>query len=466
MKTQATIDLSNTTVHENGNMRAPRYKAYTLHNYEKIPQVQALDKDLLFDIRVVGNVLPFKVNNYVIDELIDWNKVPDDPIFRLTFPQRNMLKPHHYDEMAALIRSGAGKQEIKKAADAIRLQLNPHPAGQVELNRPALACGDFLEGMQHKYRETVLFFPSQGQTCHAYCTFCFRWPQFVGMDELKFAMREADLLVKYLKEHPEVTDVLFTGGDPLIMNPRVLAGYINPLLEADLPQLKTIRIGSKSLSYWPYKFTTDKDAAETLALFRKVSEAGKHLAIMGHFSHASELKTEAVKQAIANIRATGAQIRTQSPILAGINDTAEAWSQMWQEQVNQGLIPYYMFVVRDTGAKHYFEIPLARAYAIFSQAYKQVSGIGRTVRGPSMSCSPGKVHVTGITEIHGEKYFVLNMIQGRNPDWANKPFFAKYDPAAAWLDDLEPAFGDSSFFFEEELERMGRSRVENLISMN
>ena len=45
--------------------------------------------------------------------------------------------------------------------------------------------------MQHKYRETVLFFPSQGQTCHAYCTYCFRWAQFVGLDDLKFASREA-----------------------------------------------------------------------------------------------------------------------------------------------------------------------------------------------------------------------------------------------------------------------------------
>ena len=443
-----------------------KYKSYSLRNFKKLPQIQALGDDYIFEMEVVGNVLPFKANNYVVDELINWDDVPNDPIFKLTFPQRDMLKPHHFDEMAEVMRSGADKQAIKRTADKIRLQLNPHPAGQVELNKPALSCGDKLDGMQHKYRETVLFFPSQGQTCHAYCTFCFRWPQFVGLDELKFAMREADQLVEYLKEHPEVTDVLFTGGDPLIMKPKILAGYIEPLLEADLPNLKTIRIGSKSLSYWPYKFTTDKDAPETLALFQKVVHSGIHLALMGHFSHGVELRTQAVKEAIRNIKATGCEIRTQSPLLAGINDDAEIWRDMWQEQVSQGLIPYYMFVVRDTGARHYFDIPLEKAHEIFTEAYQNVSGIGRTVRGPSMSCKPGKVHILGVTEIKGQKYFVLNMIQGRNPEWANRPFFAKYDPDAVWLDDLEPALGETEFFYEKELREMENNKVENVISLN
>ncbi|MCB0312126.1 MAG: 4Fe-4S cluster-binding domain-containing protein, partial [Calditrichaeota bacterium] len=130
---------------------------------------------------------------------------------------------------------------------------NPHPAGQVEHNLPELN-GQKLRGIQHKYRETILFFPQQGQTCHAYCSFCFRWPQFVGINEWKIAMKEKELLVAYLEQHPEVTDVIFTGGDPMIMKSRILGDYIDALLEADLPHLRNIRIGSKSLSYWPYKF--------------------------------------------------------------------------------------------------------------------------------------------------------------------------------------------------------------------
>jgi hypothetical protein len=137
-----------------------------------------------------------------------------------------------------------------------------------------------------------------------------------------------------------------------------------------------------------------------------------------------------------------------------INDDPDVWIRLWRTQVSLGLVPYYMFVERDTGAKRYFEVPLARAWEIYQQAMQQVSGLGRTARGPSMSAGPGKVEIQGITEIHGEKVFVLRFIQGRNPDWVQRPFFAKYDPEATWLDDLQPAFGETRFFFSDEYQAM------------
>ena len=156
-----------------------------------------------------------------------------------------------------------------------------------------------------------------------------------------------------------------------------------------------------------------------------------------------------VKQAIKAVRETGAEIRTQSPLLAHINDDASMWPRMWNKQVQLGCIPYYMFVVRDTGAQHYFGVPLVRAANIFKEAYSKVSGLARTVRGPSMSATPGKVHVMGTTTINNEKLIVLRFLQGRNPAWVETPFFAKYDENAIWLDDLKPAFTDK-FFFEDE----------------
>lgn len=409
-------------------------------------------------MEVVGNVLPFKANNYVVEQLIDWDNVPNDPMFVLTFPQKGMLRPKHFEKMADVLRKGGDRKEIAEVANEIRLQLNPHPAGQLELNVPTLKDGTKLYGMQHKYKETCLFFPSQSQTCHAYCSFCFRWPQFVGMDEMKFAMKEGEQLVQYLKEHPEITDVLFTGGDPMIMKARIFKTYIDALLESDIPNLKTIRIGTKALAYWPYKFLTDDDADETLQMFRSVTDKGIHLAFMAHFNHYKEMSTAALNAAIRKVRDTGAEIRTQSPLLAHINDDAKVWEEMWRRQVQLGCIPYYTFVVRDTGAQHFFGVPLARAYQIFKDAYKKVSGLGRTVRGPSMSATPGKVAVDGVTTINGKKVFVLRFLQGRNPDWVYRPFFADYDEEAIWLDDLKPAFEDK-FFFEDELrEKFGTAR--------
>jgi KamA family protein len=434
------------------------YKAYSLHNFRKIPQIKQLPEELQFDIEVVGHVLPFKVNNYVIDQLIDWDNIPNDPLFILTFPQREMLLTEHYEEIAELLRSGADKQTIKDAADRIRLQLNPHPAGQLEHNVPIIDQ-EKLYGVQHKYAQTVLFFPSQGQTCHAYCTFCFRWPQFVGIDSLKFASKEVELLVSYIRQHSEITDVLFTGGDPLIMSAKHLASYLEPLLEANIPHLRRIRIGTKAFSYWPYKFISDADSEELLALFRKVVQVGKHLAIMAHFNHPRELSTHMAVEAIQRVRATGVEIRTQSPILRHINDDPAIWAELWDRQVDLGCIPYYMFVARDTGAQHYFAIPLVRAWEIFREAYKNVSGLARTVRGPSMSTNPGKIQVLGVNEIRSEKVLTLRFLQGRNPDWVQRPFFAAYNETACWLNDLSPAFGKKRFFFEDELEQYYRENI-------
>jgi len=421
-----------------------------LHNFRNIPQLTSVSQEIIEAIEIVGSVLPFKTNNYVVENLINWNNVPEDPMFKLTFPQKEMLLVNDYNKIKSLVDAGADKQQIKDAANEIRLRLNPHPAGQIEHNVPEVD-GEKLYGMQHKYRETVLFFPSQGQTCHAYCTFCFRWPQFVGMEDLKFASKEAELLVKYVHDNPEVTDVLFTGGDPLIMKTKHLETYIRPLLEAKIPNLRHIRIGTKALAYWPYRFLTDDDAEDLLKLFEDVKRAGKHLAFMAHFNHPVELGGDAVAEAIRRILKTGAVIRTQSPVLKHINDSSETWTEMLKKQVSLGCIPYYMFVARNTGAQHYFSIPLIEAWKIFRETYQKISGVCRTVRGPSMSCLPGKVQILGVADVKDEKVMVFRMIQGRNPNWAARPFFAKFDEDANWYTDLKPAFDEEKFFFTDEL---------------
>jgi L-lysine 2,3-aminomutase len=427
-----------------------RIKYYTLRNIDTLPQYGLLSDDLQFALQVVGRVLPFRVNSYVTNQLIDWSAAPDDPIFNLTFMQRGMLREDHFERMASLVKAGASDDEIEVAANEIRLDLNPHPAGQKTANVPRLQ-GSLVDGIQHKYRETCLVFPRQGQTCHSYCTFCFRWPQFVGMDGQKFATDESKRFQSYLKAHREITDVLFTGGDPMVMNTRNLRTYIEPLLGAGFEHIQSIRIGTKSVAYWPYRYTTDKDADDVLRLFEEITASRKHLAIMAHYNHWRELSTDAARLAISRIRATGAQIRTQSPLVRNVNDDPDVWVRMWKEQVKLGCVPYYMFVERDTGAKPFFSIPLVRSWQIFQSAYQRVSGLARTVRGPSMSAHPGKVVVDGTTTIGGEKVFVLRFLQARVPDHVKRPFFAKFDPEATWLTQLRPAFGERDFFFERPL---------------
>ena len=430
-----------------------KLKIYTTKDFNKIPQLNILSDQQKFEIEVVANVLPFRTNNYVVEELINWEKVPNDPIFQLTFMQKDMLNRSQYNKMAEAMSKDLPKDELKLIANEIREELNPHPAEQMTANVPFLD-EEPVEGIQHKYKETVLVFPTGGQTCHAYCTFCFRWAQFIGDNDLKFSTDESKRFQKYIKEHKEITDILFTGGDPMVMSYQKLKTYLEPLLDPQFDHIKNIRIGTKSLSYWPYRFVTDKDSDAILELFDRIMSSGKHLAIMAHFSHYVELDTRIVQKAIRRLRKIGVKIRTQSPVIKHVNDNAIVWAKMWEKQVNLGLIPYYMFVERNTGAKEYFETPLYKVFEIYKNSFKSVSGLNRTARGPVMSATPGKVIIDGIASIYGEKVFVLNMLQARNPEWVRKPFFAKYDENATWFDDLEPAFGKDKFFFEDELEKM------------
>ncbi len=423
-----------------------RYRAIDRHRVQETPQWRLLTPELREAVTVVSRVLPFRTNRYVMDALIDWDRVPDDPMFQLTFPQRGMLSPDDYQAIAELVRGGASDEVITAAANRIRMRLNPQPAGQKTRNVPTLD-GAKIPGVQHKYRETVLFFPKRGQTCHAYCSYCFRWAQFVRIKDIRFAADSSDQLVRYLRRHPEVSDVLVTGGDPMTMRAAALRHYLEPMLALD--HVQTVRIGTKAPATWPHRFISAPDADDVLRLFEEIVVRGKHLALMAHYTHPVELSTDVAREAIRRIRSTGAVIRMQSPIARHVNDRADVWTDLWRHGVRLGCVPYYLFVVRDTGARGYFELPLIRTWEIFQEAYRQVSGLARTVRGPSMSALPGKVHILGTSRLGDEDVFVLEYLQARDPKLVRRPFFARFDPKATWFDELQPATQQDVEFFPD-----------------
>lgn len=421
------------------------YRPYGINQLEELGVLERIPADIQFEFRVVSTVLPFRVSRYVVDELIDWAKVPDDPVYKSVFPHKEMLPDAAFQQVADEIKKGGAKSRLASIATDIRNTLNPHPGGQTTDN-VAYIDGVPLQGVQHKYEQTVLFFPAQAQICHSYCSFCFRWAQFVGKD-MRIRASSDVLLHRYLERHHGVTDLLVTGGDPMVMKAKNLSQYLLPLCQPQYSHVKNIRIGSKALTFWPHRFVTDPDADELLRLFERLVSAGKHVAFMAHLNHWQEMSPPIFQQAVERIRRTGAVVRSQAPLLAHINDDAAIWSRMWREQVNLGIIPYYMFVERDTGAYRYFEVPLARTWQIYRDAVAQVSGLARTVRGPTMSCHPGKIEIQGTARVGGERVFVLRFIQAREPGWVQQPFFAKHDANITWFDQLEPAFGEESFFF-------------------
>src|SRR5262249_27296384 len=199
-----------------GEEHEPKLASFDNRKIDLIPQFSRLPAEVLDGIRLATRVFPFKVNQYVLENLIDWENAPDDPIFRLTVPHDAMLARDDVERLRALVHRRAPDADLSRLVDEIRGRMNPHPADQA-LNSPVF--GDaLLTGVQHKYPETVLFFPKQGQTCHSYCSFCFRWPQFVSGPLHKFGASDAAQLHAYLRQDQGITDLLIIRCDPLLLN--------------------------------------------------------------------------------------------------------------------------------------------------------------------------------------------------------------------------------------------------------
>jgi L-lysine 2,3-aminomutase len=418
----------------------PTLRTYTGQRLRQLVLDRTGDAGLARDVEVVARVLPFKVNSYVADELIGWNRAPDDPMYRLLLPHRDMLDPGDFAEIEHVLGDPAALHE--RAAN-LRSRLNPHPSDQLTLNVP----GEDGWGLQHKYRQTVLVFPHQGQTCHSYCGYCFRWAQFVDHGDMRMAVAGPDVMSRHLERHPEITDVLFTGGDPLVLRTEILRRYAEPLLQPEREHVRSVRFGTKAVSFWPHRIITGPDADELLRLLEQLVDAGKHVAMMLHVSHPRELSTPQAEAALRRLAGTGAVLRAQAPVVRHVNDDAPTWAQMWRGEVERGVVPYYMFVERDTGARRYFGLPLARAYEIYRDAQRMVSGLGRTARGPVMSASPGKVTLDGVVQLDRGPAFALRYLQARDPELVARPFHAVFDPLAEWFDELTPyAEADREFF--------------------
>jgi L-lysine 2,3-aminomutase len=366
-------------------------------------------------------------------------------MYRLTFPHRDMLETEHFELVEEAVLAG-DREGIRQAVAKVQYALNPHPSNQLSMNVPQDNDLDAW-GLQHKYPETLLVFPRQGQTCHSYCGYCFRWAQFVDRPELKQAVPGPETMTNYLEGHPEVTDVLLTGGDPLVMRTDLLASSLEPLLEPGREHVETIRIGTKALSFWPYRLLAGPEADSLLRLLERLTAAGKHVAMMLHLSHAAELQTDAVREALSRLSSTGAVLRAQAPVVRHVNDDPQTWADLWQAEVRNRVVPYYMFVERDTGARRYYGLPLARAAEIYRGAMQRVSGVGRTARGPVMSATPGKVAIDGIVELDRGPAFALRMLQARRPELVGRPFYAAYDPHAEWWDELRPYSARDREFF-------------------
>jgi hypothetical protein len=390
-------------------------------------------------------------------------------MFHLVFPQPNMIRR---EVVEAYTRAGT-REERERIAAAYMRETNPHD-GHQQLNKPwfttAEGAAEVLHGSQHKYPQCQLIFDKQTQHCFAFCTYCFRHAQVRG-DEDMFVQEDIEQVHAYLRAHPEVNDLLITGGDAGYLKPERFERYIMPLIEdPELVHVKTVRLGSRALSYQP-ELVLSPDYEPMLELFDLLYSNGIQAAWMAHFSTPREVLEPATVAAIRRLQAHHVVLRSQSPMMKHISLFPEAGAaeggseeggidversaRNWIDLANIfGMLNigfHSIYCARPTGEHHYFSAPLAEVHKVFDRIYRSLPSINRPSRHISMTTSAGKISILGTAEVHGETLFALKFSEGRNMEWLDKVFLARYDRHTNNVALLEP-YDTEEFFFESELQ--------------
>lgn len=328
----------------------------------------------------------FRVSEYYLS-LIDWND-PNDPIRRIVIPSEAEL-----DEYGQWDPSDEASNYVAK-------------------------------GCQHKYATTALLLVSD--VCGAYCRFCFRKRLFRDDLESETTLDVSEGL-SYIKDHPEINNVLLTGGDPLILSTRRIDNILREL--RSIPHVKIIRLGSKMPAFEPMRIYDDKALMEVLG---RHSLPGARIHIMAHFNHPKELTVEA-ERCIEALQTAGAIVVNQSPLLRGVNDAPEVLAELLDRLSWMGVTPYYVFQNRPVAGNAEFVVPLAEAYAVVEAAKTRTSGLGKRIKFV-MSHASGKIEILAVQ--NGQIY--LKYHQARHSDDHGRFMVCRLPDGAGWFDDLEP----------------------------
>ena len=362
-------------------------------------------------LRSTAAVIPFKTTPYIINELIDWRRVPDDPIFKMNFPAPGQLPRTDLAVIEQLVLSNADDTTIDAACRHLRYRLLASQTHGDDRGIP-LIDGQPAVGVFHNFPHTVFLFPSVMNQCFAHCNYCLRWAkQFHICPD--FTYRDPRYPVPYLESSDQVTDIIFSGGDAFNASAEQLRRFVAPLLQ--IPHLHTLRFSTRALSWQPTRLTEEADADELLRLLDNIVSHQKHVAVMAHLTHPTELSTPVVEKAISRILSTGAVIRGQGPILRHINDSPDILSQLWRREVQLGIVPYYLFLESQTGLIPVYKLSVKRALDAFWKADAKVGGLAKTIRGPVINSSSMKLLIAGSVICNGKEHLLLRCLQSENP---------------------------------------------------
>ncbi|WP_147535528.1 KamA family radical SAM protein [Bacillus marasmi] len=347
-----------------------------------INQIDGLTNEEKEELKPITDQFAFRSNSYYLN-LIDWED-PNDPIRKIIIPNNGEL-----------------------------LEYGKWDACDEETNYVVPGC-------QHKYQATALLVISE--VCGGYCRYCFRKRLFIN--DVKEANIDFTPGLHYIREHQEISNVLLTGGDSLMLSTKKLSNIIEQLRKID--HVKIIRLGSKLPAYNPMRIYEDK---ELLELIRNNSTPEKRIYVMSHINHPRELTSE-TKQAFQALIEAGAIVMNQTPVLRGINDDSDVLADLLSQLSWIGVNPYYFFINRPVAGNYDFVLPLEEAYTLVEEAKAKTSGLGKRVR-LVMSHSSGKIEILAIQA--GKAY--LKYHQSKEGNYG-KLMVLDCPNDASWFDDL------------------------------
>ena len=300
------------------------------------------------------------------------------------------------------------------------------PAGHVVLTDGQLdTSGEHsntkLRGLQHKYRETVLILTTPA--CAMFCRHCFR-RRLVGKDSEEIATN-IDEIVNYIRMHPDISNVLLSGGDSFMLETNAIRQWLEKL--SNLDQLDFIRFGTRTPVTFPQRILEDPELPALLAEYRQK----KQIYVVTHYNHPKEITAESAA-AIYALQTAGVVVKNQTVLLRDVNSNPQTLSELLRMVSSLGIIQHYIFQCRPVqGVKSRFQVPILEGSRIVQEALASQNGLGKSAD-YTMSHITGKIRILGETEA-GRMLFQYK--QAKDPGDIGKLFSIKLDGTETWLPD-------------------------------
>ena len=214
----------------------------------------------------------------------------------------------------------------------------------------------------HRYQNRVLFTPTT--TCPVLCRYCFRKNELSEKNEI-FDQKFQEAL-KYLKENPEINEVIFTGGDPLILSNEKLAFYLQEFSEIE--SLKYLRLHTRTPIILPSRIEEG-----LLSILVSAQHLFKRSMLMIHVNHLSELTSDVV-EAIGLLTENNIEVFSQTVLLKGVNDHPVALKELFTALADLKIKPYYLHHPDEARGAMHFYLPLEEGRKIFHQLHNELPG--------------------------------------------------------------------------------------------